>query len=78
MPKPSKTTSLRDWNSASYCGNGRAASSLMENGASTVIEGIPINPRSQVDAGNTRGRGGAPGWSEFDKAHSQGGTSGDE
>jgi hypothetical protein len=77
--KPSKTTPLRSWGAASYDPKtGHAASSLMRDGTDFSADGVSIKPSGQVDAGNSRGRGGAPGWSEFDRIHSQGGTPGDE
>jgi hypothetical protein len=67
-----KHVPMRDWNSSSYCLNGRAASSLMNDGDSTVIEGEPINPTPQIP--RDRGRGGAPSWDEWTKARTQGGS----
>jgi hypothetical protein len=67
-----KNVPLRDWNSSSYCLNGRAASSLMNDGDSAVIEGEPINPTPQIP--RDRGRGGAQSFQEFDRRNSRGGS----
>jgi hypothetical protein len=69
-----KNVPLRDWASNSYDPRtGRAASSLMNEGAPVTIEGQRITPNKQMPRRDTSG-GGAETWAEFDARNCQGGT----
>jgi hypothetical protein len=68
-----KGTPLRQWASASYSSStGRAASGLLSEGSITTCDGELLKGNQQIP--KDRGRGGAPGFDEFTKNHTQGGS----
>jgi hypothetical protein len=67
---------LRDWACPSY--NARTGKACSAFGPQASIEGMKIAGHSQVEAANTAGVGGAPGWHEVDKSRTQGKRSKEE
>jgi hypothetical protein len=66
-----KNVPLRNWASASYDPKtGKAASALGSEGAAGYsAEGFDIRPSGQVDSARSKGRGGAPGFVDWQKDH---------
>jgi hypothetical protein len=69
-----KNVPLRDWASNSYDPKtGRAASSLMNDGAPFSCEGMRITPNKQLPRRDAKA-GGAMSWGEMDERNTQGST----
>lgn len=64
---------LRSFASPSYDPEtGHAASAFDNYGSSFTADGIRVSPKSQREAGRTKGEGGARGFDECDRERTQG------